>query len=449
MLRSLCIGFFFFFSCFVYFVKKQLGSKAENIGDDTPLSFIYFQKQYLSIFGLAWLADWLQGPYIYILYSSYGYNIDQIGRLFVVGFGVAGISGVFVGALADKMGRKKACIAYTVVYALACVMKNFSNYGVLMIGRCLGGTATALLYTVFESWMVSHHKANQWSDELLGSTFTKSGQLNGIVAVLAGVLASISADAYGPIAPFDITIVVLFIAMLFLSRLPENYGQTNSNVCDTIKNGLYVLFMTPNVLFLGLSQAFFEGGMFIFVFMWTPVLEEVQRPDEFIPFGYVFSCFMVACILGSTLFGYFRERGYSAEWLAFWNYLAAIAVLWTAVTVNMYVRLFSCILFELCVGWFWPCAMTLRGRHIPEEVRATIMNFFRIPLNIIVVVVLLRIEFLPVEMVLKCCAFCMTVAAICQLVVIRSGPIVKQIPIHLISETLQLTKSVDEVEDFI
>jgi len=449
MLRSFCIGFFFFFSFFVFLVKKQIGSKTVSMGDDTPLSFIDFQKQYLYIFGLAWLADWLQGPYIYSLYSSYGYNIDQIGRLFVVGFGVAGICGVFAGALADKMGRKKACIAYTFIYALACVMKHFSNYGVLMFGRMLGGTATALLYTVFESWMVSHHKANQWSDDLLGFTFTKSGQFNGIVAVIAGVLASTAADAYGPIAPFDISILVLLIAMLFISRLPENYGQTDSNVFGTIRNGLAVLFMTPNVLFLGLSQAFFEGGMFIFVFMWTPLLEEVQRPDEFIPFGYVFSCFMVACILGSTLFGYFREREQSAEWLAFYNYLAAIAVLWAAVTVNMYVRLFSCVLFEMCVGWFWPCAMTLRGKHIPEEVRATIMNFFRIPLNIIVVVVLLRIKYLPIEMVVKCCAFCMAVAAICQLVVIRTAPISKQIPIHLISETLQLTKPADQAENII
>jgi len=93
--------------------------------------------------------------------------------------------------------------------------------------------------------------------------------------------------------------------------------------------------------------------------------------------------------------------------------------------------------------------MTLRGRYIPEEVRATIMNFFRIPINIIVVVVLLRIKFLPVEMVLKSCAFCMTVAAICQLVVIRSGAPIKQIPTHLISETLQLTKSIGEVKDII
>merc|ERR1719320_359329 len=203
MLKSFFITFFIILSIFVLFVKRQLGNKAVITGAETPLPFKHFQKQYLVIFGMVWLADWLQGPYIYALYAYYDYTIDQIGLLFVVGFGVAGICGVFVGAFADKMGRKKACIAYTIIYSLACVCKHFRNFRVLMLGRLFGGTATALLYTVFESWMVSHHKTNKWADELLGSTFTKSGQLNGIMAVVAGVLASTTADMFGPIAPFD------------------------------------------------------------------------------------------------------------------------------------------------------------------------------------------------------------------------------------------------------
>jgi len=441
MLKPFTIMFFFAFSGFVFFVKRLLGKKLETTAaDNTHREFKYFQRQYLVIFGLVWLADWLQGPYIYALYAYYDYSIDEIGLLFVVGFGVAGICGVFVGALADKMGRKRACLAYTVIYALACVTKHFRNFWILMLGRLLGGTATALLYTAFESWMVSFHKENTWSDELLGSTFTKSAQLNGIVAVVAGVLASTAADMYGPVAPFDLSAITLMVSAFFIAKLPENYGQANINVVDTIKSGVEVLYNTPTVLFLGLSQSFFEGGMFIFIFMWTPALEEVKDSDDEVPFGYVFSCFMVACILGSTLFGYFSERGNSAEWLALKNYLVAIVVLCTATIANVYIRFFAFICFELSVGWFWPCAMTLRGRYIPENVRTTIMNFFRIPLNIIVVLVLLKVKELPVDTVLKCCALCMFVAALCQMVIIRIMPPPKQTIAHVVTETLELKK---------
>jgi hypothetical protein len=35
---------------------------------------------------------------------------------------------------------------------------------------------------------------------------------------------------------------------------------------------------------------------------------------------------------------------------------------------------------------------TMRSKYVPEEARATIMNYFRIPLNLIVVVILLKVK---------------------------------------------------------
>ena len=40
--------------------------------------------------------------------------------------------------------------------------------------------------------------------------------------------------------------------------------------------------------------------------------------------------------------------------------------------------------FEACVGLFWPSMMKMRSQHVPEETRSTIINFFRIPLNLFV-----------------------------------------------------------------
>lgn len=49
--------------------------------------------------------------------------------------------------------------------------------------------------------------------------------------------------------------------------------------------------------------------------------------------------------------------------------------------------------FESCVGIFWPSIMKMRSQYIPEEARSTIMNFFRIPLNIFVCVVLYNVSY--------------------------------------------------------
>jgi len=44
-------------------------------------------KRYLVVYLLATSSDWLQGPYVYALYSDYGYSQHEIAILFVAGFG--------------------------------------------------------------------------------------------------------------------------------------------------------------------------------------------------------------------------------------------------------------------------------------------------------------------------------------------------------------------------
>lgn len=51
---------------------------------------------------MAIAGDWLQGPYVYYLYSTYGYGKGEIGQLFIAGFGSSMLFGTIVGSLADK-----------------------------------------------------------------------------------------------------------------------------------------------------------------------------------------------------------------------------------------------------------------------------------------------------------------------------------------------------------
>ena len=47
------------------------------------------------------------------------------------------------------------------------------------------------------------------------------------------------------------------------------------------------------------------------------------------------------------------------------------------------------LVFEVCVGMYFPSIGTLRSRYIPESHRSVIVNIFGIPLNLIVVAVFL------------------------------------------------------------
>jgi hypothetical protein len=55
-------------------------------------------------------------------------------------------------------------------------------------------------------------------------------------------------------------------------------------------------------------------------------------------------------------------------------------------------QLLSFCAFEGLVGVFWPSMMTMRSAYVPEEMRATIINFFRIPLNLFVCVILYNVS---------------------------------------------------------
>ena len=47
---------------------------------------------------------------------------------------------------------------------------------------------------------------------------------------------------------------------------------------------------------------------------------------------------------------------------------------------------------QLLVGIFWPSMMKLRSQYVPEGIRATTLNLFRVPLNLFVCLVLYNVR---------------------------------------------------------
>ena len=133
----------------------------------------------------------------------------------------------------------------------------------------------------------------------------------------------------------------------------------------------------------------------------------------------VFRC-QICVLIGSTLFQYFLERRYMVERTTFWMIAAsACSLLVPAFVSNHSVRLVSFFVFEVCVGLFWPSLGFLRSKYVPEDCRATTMNFFRIPLNLIVVLVLANIGALSTFQVFMLCVSVLLPALVCQWMLMR------------------------------
>ncbi|KAI5080064.1 hypothetical protein GOP47_0005543 [Adiantum capillus-veneris] len=344
------------------------------------------------------------------------------------------VFGTFVGSLADKYGRKRASITYCITYILSCMTKHSPEYKVLMLGRILGGISTSLLFSAFESWLVAEHFKRGFEAQWLSLTFSKAVFFgNGLVAIVSGLVANLLADtmSLGPVSPFDTAACVLALGMVIvLYTWSENYGDASENrsLLDQFKAAASTIASDEKIALLGAIQSLFEGSMYTFVFLWTPAL---SPNDEEIPHGFIFATFMLSSMIGSSLASRLLARSsLRVEIYMQLVFLVSAATLLSPVVISILttssgekggsmtmpgrVQLFAFCIFEVCVGVFWPSIMKLRSQYVPEESRSTILNFFRIPVNIFVCVVLYNVNAFPITIMFGMCSIFLIMASVLQ-----------------------------------
>lgn len=394
-------------------------SKPSDASGGAPLQrtpeFRSFQTNYLLVYLLALAADWLQGPYVYALYSDYGYGKKEIGQLFIAGFGSSAVFGTFIGSIADKYGRKFNVVVFVVTYALSCMTKHSPNFSVLMVGRLLAGIATSILFSAFESWLVSEHNSRSFDQVLLSDTFSKAQFGNAVVAIVSGQVAGTVAGGFGKVAPFDTAAVVLILlGVIVLFTWTENYGDNRQSVSSGLKSAWSMMFADEKILLVGIIQSCFEAAMYLMVFSWTPALQtasDLMRLGE-IPHGMIFSSFMVCIMIGSSIFVFMLRTQPPELFMRNLYVLGVVAFVVTALSNNVWYIYAALLGFEAICGVYFPAMGTMRAKYVPEVTRAAIMNYFRVPLNLIVCVVLYRN--MENTIVFRLCAVMMAVAVICQ-----------------------------------
>jgi len=553
--------------------KKKLHSiranaiqQEEQITKKDTQSLIHSKllQTYLPAYLLATCADWLQGPYKYALYSSYGYTQRDIAHLFVAGYGSGMILGSIVGSLADSYGRKRLCLCYCLSYTFSVMMKHCKHFYILLLGRVFGGIATSLLFSVFESWLICAHGERglgsksglkkEEEEKWLAKSLSVSMYGSSLAAIGSGVLANLVVENSGKMRPlndsgngesliyiggyisaFDACLVPLVLcAALIVVLWEENYGeaaaseykieQVSSNchsiggreysagfvkkhssvhledegsmeddkgsmeeddgsmgedeksirneeckhltekdnkqrkegMFSTLFSGIRTVWNSPEILICCIIGSVFEGAMYIFIFLWTPALTTLQErldyshgnlgdetgiiestekdihTDSELPFGWIFSSFMVCCMLGTIAFSRLSDAGVPASKclvgiLAFAS-LSCLAMACpyssgssgsTSANTPQYLGM---LMYEFCIGFYYPAMGTVKGTIVPEDQRAAIYNVFRLPLNLLVLVYLVG-DF-STEVSFLANATLLMVACVLQIRIVRSSGVV-------------------------
>lgn len=409
-----------------------------STSETMPAGFRRFQFAYLSVWSICVCADWLQGPYVYALYDAYGFKKSEIAELFVAGFGSSLLFGCIVGSVADRFGRKKTCLAYCAFYIVSCLTKHFNSYPILMFGRITGGIATSMLFSVFECWLVSEHLCrHQFSQGLLSYMFSLMFTAMYCVAIFAGLAAQAMVDTFkfepissgsivyagGYCGPFDMSIVCLAIGMVLIAIFwTENYGERESDeeqssMLEKLTDAFQVLRSDRNMIMLCLIVSCFEGAMYAFVFNWTPALESKSIPP---PHGVIFSLFMMSCMIGASLTTIIGNSVKPMLRLTLTFILGVMcfgAAAYAGEGGFLATSFTAFMVFEFCVGLYFPSVGIVKSEVVPEHIRGTMYNIYRVPLNAVVVGLLLS----NISMV-KCFMLCGALMGISLISVMSMKP---------------------------
>lgn len=220
--------------------KPPPTSTEEAVGETQAIDLEHaassFKMTFLPVYLFVMASDWLQvrdqrdrkrqladngkGPFIYTLYKDEKELAENVvAALFTTGFVSAAVSATFVGSLADKYGRRLACLIFCGTYALSCITVLSSDILILFCGRLLGGLSTTLMYSVFEGWMVAEYYAQQLDKSTLSlsSIFGSMTTFNGVIAIISGVVGeSIVTYTRTKTSPFMASIVCLGTAFCLM-----------------------------------------------------------------------------------------------------------------------------------------------------------------------------------------------------------------------------------------
>lgn len=126
--------------------------------------------------------------------------------------------------------------------------------------------------------------------------------------------------------------------------------------------------------------------------MWTPALTGGgdDEGETELPFGLIFSTFMVCCMAGSSMYSICSDNKMKGEQLGVLCFVvASISMALVAVSPSNTLKFLAMNVFEMTVGMYWPIMGIMKGSIVPESMRAAIYNLYRIPLNFIVLMSLL------------------------------------------------------------
>lgn len=391
-------------------------------------------RRYVVVYVLGTFGDWIQGAYLYAAYRRHGLSKRTISGVYVLGYGVSATLGTALASVGDRRGHRVMVMAYGTMYAASCALMRSNAMWAVLTSRILGGMSYSVLFSNFESWVITEADEKGIERRRLARLFSVATFFNAASAVAAGLVANAvveltdtrrlswigmddtrskleqevdfgestlasSRNVYSP--AFDVGVVSLLLCAAGAKHLWPKYDSSASNPSlspsissketegSSIQRAVQVILASHDLLRLGFANSLYEAALHLFVFVWTPILEQRSGEGVQVPHGMIFSGFMVCKMFGSQVFHILESRLLPERLLRIVLACSAVAFCSAVVFTHYWFTLGVFCVFEFGLGIYWPVMAVLRAKYVPNKMRATMTSAFRIPLNILVIGLLL------------------------------------------------------------
>ena len=174
----------------------------------------------------------------------------------------------------------------------------------------------------------------------------------------------------------------------------ENEIRLENKTISKCYKEAFIELKKRDVLTVGLSESLTQGIQNLYLFLWTPVLL-ASTPGE-INVGFIFLCMVASIVCGSKIYEvcaiYLKLNYYYMLASCLFGIVLAFIGIFTINSFLLRVCLFT--FLNGTSGLYSPTFSIIKYKVLEDKHRALLMNIFRIPLNIYIIVVLLLLKYI-------------------------------------------------------
>ena len=358
------------------------------------------KTDYLLAYLLARAAMWAKAPYIYSLFMSvHKFSFVEIGRLYLVDAVSALIFGPITGQLADKYGRKKFCRFYNYSVLINIILRLLGDRLTAYLAQIVTGFGSGLINTTFEAWVVSESDREfmgygKEAERFRRKLFVKANLYDEIISILILIICAVVYSYLGIYAPFVISFTFSLLSLLVIAKNWKENALSKSETIMAQMKGALREFKKGEVLGIGLIEGIVMACLNMFLFSWTPILK--QSTSGGMNPGFIFTSMVLTMIVGTKICKLLIVYLYCDYFISITGclFLQGIFLILTYYKDSFLERLIFLCAFDGLIGFYNPVNSVLKSKILVEKYRALLMNLFRVPLNIYVIIVLLTIRYI-------------------------------------------------------